>query len=186
MLSISKVHLYHDRERAMGMNNIERRNQGLIYHLGNEVIDEIGESRKRLQRLNQADWSDFERLRQLTADLLGHSEGALITPPFFCDYGTHISVGKNFFANFNCTILDVAKVTIGDNCFMAPNVAIYTAAHPIHPAVRNAGFECAREVTIGDNVCRHRCWERRPKRYSRLDCRRRQSLQAHPSHYGGR
>lgn len=136
----------------MGMNNIERRNQGLIYHLGNEVIDEIGESRKRLQRLNQADWSDFERLRQLTADLLGHSEGALITPPFFCDYGTHISVGKNFFANFNCTILDVAKVTIGDNCFMAPNVAIYTAAHPIHPAVRNAGFECAREVTIGDNV----------------------------------
>lgn len=55
-------------------------------------------------------------------------------------------------ANYNCTILDVAKVTIGDNCFMAPNVAIYTAGHPIYPDVRSAMWEYGKEVTFGDNV----------------------------------
>lgn len=55
-------------------------------------------------------------------------------------------------ANYNCTILDVAKVTIGDNCFMAPNVEIYTAGHPIYPDVRSALWEYGKEVTIGDNV----------------------------------
>ena len=59
---------------------------------------------------------------------------------------------KSFFANYNCTILDVAKVKIGDNCQMAPNVAIYTAGHPVHPAARNSAYEYGIEVTIGDNV----------------------------------
>ena len=72
--------------------------------------------------------------------------------PFYCDYGSHIEVGKNFFANYNCTIIDVAKVKIGDNCQMAPNVAIYTAGHPIYPDTRNSAFEYGKEVTIGDNV----------------------------------
>ena len=76
----------------------------------------------------------------------------MINPPFYCDYGTHISVGKNFFANYNCTIIDVAKVTIGDNCQFAPNVSIYTAGHPIHPAVRNTLYEYGISVTVGDNV----------------------------------
>ena len=61
-------------------------------------------------------------------------------------------MGKNFFANYNCTILDVVKVTIGDNCFMAPNVEIPTAGHPIYPDVRSALWEYGKEVTIGDNV----------------------------------
>ena len=75
-----------------------------------------------------------------------------MNPPFFCDYGSHIEVGKNFFANYNCTILDVARVKIGDNCQMAPNAAIYTAGHPIHPDTRNSGYEYGIEVIIGDNV----------------------------------
>ena len=61
-------------------------------------------------------------------------------------------MGNNFFANYNCTILDVAKVTIGDNCQLAPNVAIYTAGHPVHPDTRNSGYEYGISVTIGDNV----------------------------------
>ena len=61
-------------------------------------------------------------------------------------------MGKNFFANYNCTILDVAKVKIGDNCQMAPNVAIYTAGHPVHPDTRNTAYEYGIEVVIGDNV----------------------------------
>ena len=61
-------------------------------------------------------------------------------------------MGRNFFANYNCTLLDVARIRIGDNCQMAPNVAIYTAGHPVHPATRNTGYEYGKEVTIGDNV----------------------------------
>ena len=76
----------------------------------------------------------------------------IINPPFYCDYGKNISVGKNLFINYNCTIIDVAKVTIGDNCLFAPNVAIYTAGHPIYPSTRNSGYEYGKEVTIGDNV----------------------------------
>ena len=80
------------------------------------------------------------------------TDGAFVNPPFYCDYGKNIEVGKNFFANYNCMIIDVAKVTIGENCMMAPNVAIYTAGHPIHPAARNSAYEYGIEVTIGDNV----------------------------------
>ena len=98
------------------------------------------------------DRSDFDGLGEAVKDLLGKSEGAFINPPFYCDYGSHIEVGRNFFANYNCTILDVAKVKIGDNCQMAPNVAIYTAGHPVHPISRNSMYEYGKEITIGDNV----------------------------------
>ena len=76
----------------------------------------------------------------------------MLTRPFYCDYGSHIEVGKGFFANYNCTILDVAKVTIGDNCQFAPNVSIYTAGHPVHPETRNTMYEYGISVTIGNNV----------------------------------
>lgn len=79
-------------------------------------------------------------------------KGAFVNPPFYCNYGSHIEVGKNFFANYNCMIIDVARVKIGDNCQMAPNVAIYTAGHPVHPASRNTAYEYGIEVTVGDNV----------------------------------
>ena len=72
--------------------------------------------------------------------------------PFYCDYGSNIEVGENFYANFNCTILDVAKVVIGKNVMFAPNVSIYTAGHPIHPDSRNSGYEYGIGVTIGNNV----------------------------------
>ena len=64
----------------------------------------------------------------------------------------HIEAGNNFYANFNCVILDVAKVTIGENVMFAPNVAVYTAGHPVHPDSRNSGYEYGIGVTIGDNV----------------------------------
>ena len=85
-------------------------------------------------------------------ELLQTEETPFINPPFYCDYGNHIKVGKNFFCNYNCTILDVGKVTFGDNCLLAPNVAIYTAGHPIHPDSRNSLYEYGIDVTIGDNV----------------------------------
>lgn len=75
-----------------------------------------------------------------------------INQPFRCDYGENISLGENFFANFNLTILDEAKVTIGRNAFIGPNVSMYTACHPLEAAERNKGIEWAEPITIGDNV----------------------------------
>ena len=68
-------------------------------------------------------------------------EDTFINQPFFCDYGKHIHVGKRFFANFNWTVLDEAMVTIGDNCFIGPNVSIYTACHSTDPVERNTRKE---------------------------------------------
>jgi len=76
----------------------------------------------------------------------------VIRPPFYCDYGYNISVGRNTFMNFNCVILDVVQVHIGDDCQIGPNVQIYTADHPLDPEVRRSGLESGRPVTIGNNV----------------------------------
>lgn len=75
-----------------------------------------------------------------------------INQPFRCDYGCNISVGENFMANFNLTILDEGRVTIGDNVLIGPNVSIYTACHPLEPKERNEWIEWAEPVTIGNNV----------------------------------
>lgn len=134
------------------MTNKERRDAGMAYVSDDSVFQEQQVCRRKLQKLNFMDRSDFEGIGEVIEDLFGKSDGAFVNPPFYCDYGTHIEVGKNFFANYNCTILDVAKVKIGDNCQMAPNVSIYTAGHPIHPVSRNSLYEYGKEVTIGDNV----------------------------------
>ena len=75
-----------------------------------------------------------------------------IEPPFHCDYGYNISIGQNFYSNYNCTILDCAQVTIGNNVLFGPNVSLFTAGDPIHPAPRNEGIEYAFPITIGNNV----------------------------------
>lgn len=134
------------------MNNIERRDKQMAYISDNAVMEEQKRCRRILQKLNFMDRSDFEGITEVVKELLGEDKGAFINPPFYCDYGTHIKVGKNFFANYNCTIIDVAEVRIGDNCMLAPNVAIYTAGHPVYPTTRNTAYEYGKEITIGDNV----------------------------------
>ena len=135
------------------MDQIKRRDAGIAYIADKEVMEQQKRARKLTQELNTVDRSDFEKIEKIVKELLGKSEGAFINPPFYCDYGFNIEVGKNFYANYNCTILDVGKVTIGDNCMFAPNVAIYTAGHPIHPDSRNSMYEYGIQVSIGDN-----CW----------------------------
>ena len=134
------------------MNNLERRDAQMAYISDKTVMEEQKRCRKLLQELNFMDRSDFSGISLVVKELLGTSDGAVINPPFYCDYGSHIHVGKNLFVNYNCTIIDVAKVIIGDNCQMAPNVAIYTAGHPVHPDTRNTAYEYGKEVRIGDNV----------------------------------
>ena len=142
---------YHKGEFGI-MNQIERRNKGMAYISDDSVMEQQKRARILTQQLNTADRSDFRLLGGIVKELLGKSDGAWINPPFYCDYGFNIEVGRNFFANYNCTMLDVGKITIGDNCFMASNVAIYTAGHPIHPDSRNSMYEYGIPVTIGDNV----------------------------------
>ena len=135
------------------MDMKKRRDNQLAYITDDAVMKELRECRKKLQKLNFMDRSDFEGVEETVKGLLGKTgKDCMINPPFYCDYGCHITVGENFFANYNCTIIDVARVSIGDNCFMAPNVAVYTAGHPIYPDTRNSMFEYGKEVTIGDNV----------------------------------
>ena len=100
---------------------------------------------------------DPELIEELMATrevLLGHvaDDDFLINQPFRCDYGKQISIGKRFFANFNFTVLDEARVTIGDDCFIGPNVSIYTACHSTDPMERNSRQEWAKPVSIGHNV----------------------------------
>ena len=134
------------------MDNKTRRDAGLAYVTDEVLLKEQAECRKILQKLNFMDRSDFEGIMEVAKKLLGKSENPFINPPFYCDYGKHIEVGRNFYANYNCTLLDVAKIKIGDNCLLAPNVAIYTAGHPIYPDTRNTLYEYGKEVTLGDNV----------------------------------
>ena len=82
----------------------ERRDAQLAYISDQSVFEEMAVTRKLLQKLNFMDRSDFEGIAQVVKELLGKSENAMINPPFFCDYGSHIEVGKNFFANYNCTM----------------------------------------------------------------------------------
>ena len=134
------------------MKNTERRDLGIPYIADKDCFAEMARTRRLVQKLNTMDASDFNALKLATAELLGTCENGIINPPFHCDYGFHIHVGKNFYANYNCTILDVAEVHIGDNCLFGPNVSLYTAGHPIRPDMRNTGYEYGVPITIGDNV----------------------------------
>ena len=136
------------------MNQKERMLAGLPYKAW---LDGLAEERllckKKVYQFNQLPPDQRERVPELLKDLLGKTgENIMIEAPFHCDYGWNIEVGENFFANYNLVILDVGKVTIGDNVQIAPNVSIYTAGHPLHPDSRNSGYEYGIPITIGDNV----------------------------------
>ncbi len=102
---------------------------------------------------NQLSPSRTAERRSLIKKLFGSTgEVFHIEQPFYCDYGYNIEVGENFYANVNCVILDGAKVTFGDNVFIAPGCGFYTAGHPLDAVRRNQGLEYAYPITIGNNV----------------------------------
>lgn len=135
------------------MTQRERRDKALLYKIDDELMQEVLTARVRSQQYNRIDADNLEKLAETIKTILGGTgEKCTVCQPFYCDYGTNIFVGENFFANYNCTILDVGRVTIGDNVMLAPNVAIYTAGHPVHHETRNSHYEYGIPVTIGDNV----------------------------------
>jgi maltose O-acetyltransferase len=135
------------------MTGKERREKGLLFIADDQDWVEMKNARRQLQKLNNMDRSDFSGINTLVRELFGKAdESTFLNPPFFCDYGSNIFVGKNCFINYNCTILDNGKVRMGDNCMLAPNVSIYTAGHTLYPDSRNLGYEYGIDVTIGNNV----------------------------------
>ncbi len=137
------------------MTNKEKMLKGLIYdaNYDKELIADRLECKKECRRYNNLEPDKLKEREELLKGLLGKVSGdILIEQPFYCDYGYNIQVGKNFYANFNLIILDEAKVSFGDNVFIAPNCAFYTAGHPINAEERNKGLEYARPITVGDNV----------------------------------
>ena len=136
------------------MNQKDRMLAGLPYKAWMDGLSEERMANKiKIYEYNSLCPSEEERMDQLIRRILGKAGGNIhIEAPFRCDYGWNIEVGNNFYANYNCIILDVGKVVIGDNVMFAPNVSILTAGHPIHPTPRNSGYEYGIPITIGDNV----------------------------------
>ena len=141
-----------DIRQETDMDHWKRMNKEIAYISDDTIMAEQAKCRKKLQALNFCNRWDYDLIREMVKDLIDTQGDAFINPPFYCDYGNRIHVGKNFYANYNCTIIDAGEVTIGDNCKLAPNVAIYTAGHPIYPDTRNTTYEFGKAITIGDNV----------------------------------
>ena len=137
------------------MKEWEKAQNGYLYDANYD--EEIVEARTRCADLcyefNHCRPSDTQRQKELLEQMLGSmKENPVITAPFYCDYGFNISIGDNFYTNHNVTILDGAKVTFGDNVFIAPNCVFSTAGHAIDSEQRNKGLEIALPITIGDSV----------------------------------
>lgn len=118
-----------------------------------ELINERNKAKDLCFEYNGIRPSDVEKQQKLLKRLLGKTKNNFcIVAPFWCDYGYNIEIGENFFANHNLVILDGAKVTFGDNVFIAPNCGFHTAGHPIDAERRNQGLEYAYPISVGDNV----------------------------------
>ena len=137
------------------MTEKEKMLAGEVYSaIDPQLLEELKVAREKIYEYNALRPSETDKMKEIIKDLFGHvvDDNFLINQPFRCDYGKQISIGQRFFANFNFTVLDEARVTIGDDCFIGPNVSIYTACHSTDPIERNTRQEWAKPVTIGNNV----------------------------------
>ena len=128
--------------------------RGDMYFSADEALVKERHRARRLCRAYNATTEEQgeERTRLLKELLGGTGEALTIEPDFTCDYGTYITVGENFYANFGLVVLDTCPVRIGNNCMFGPRVSLFTAGHPLDPEVRNSGWEFGAPITIGDNV----------------------------------
>ncbi len=136
------------------MTEKEKMLSGEMYNpMDPQLVEDRLKARILFQEINNINDNDKVKRDATFYKLLTNTkEGLWIEPPFYCDYGYNIKAGKNVFMNFNCCILDVAEVQIGDNCMMGPNIQIYTATHPLEFKERNSGREFAKPISIGKNV----------------------------------
>lgn len=132
----------------------EKMLSGELYDAGDpQLTAERRQARLLLKQLNDSSDDDKELRARVLEELMGSAGKELwIEPPFYCDYGSNISLGDKVFFNFNCVVLDVMPVTIGSNVLFGPNVQIYTATHPIDWQERAKWLEYAKPITIGSDV----------------------------------
>lgn len=117
-----------------------------------ELTEERNRAKNLCYELNQTSPLNIERRKKLAAQIIGRDD-AILESPFHCDYGYNLKVGKGFYANHGCTILDCNLITIGDNCLLAPHVVISAATHPLDAEARAAGVEFTAPISLGNN-----CW----------------------------
>lgn len=137
------------------MGTLEKIVPGELYdaNYDQEILRLRKDTKIKLYEYNASSPVEETKRKEIIKNLVGsYGEDFYIEPPFYCDYGSNIHIGKNFYSNHNLIILDGAKVVIGDNVLIAPNVGIYTAGHPIDMNRRIQGLEYAIPITIGDNV----------------------------------
>lgn len=121
--------------------------------LDEELIGEMTNARSLIKAFNESCEEDPDGRFAILKKLLPNVSSDLwIQPPFYCDYGYNIHVGRGVFLNYGCTILDVACVDIGSRTLLGPNVQVYTATHPLDPRLRAKGLEYAKPITIGSDV----------------------------------
>ena len=118
-----------------------------------ELVEARHRGRILFQKINLMTDDQKTERDALLYELMGEAGPDLwIEPPFYCDYGANIKLGKQVFMNFGCCILDVCEVKMGNNVMLGPNVQIYTATHPLEAKARNSGREFGKPITIGNNV----------------------------------
>ena len=127
---------------------------GEMYNpMDRELVEDRKQTRLLIKAFNETGEDELaERGRIQKALLPNAAKDLWLQPPFYCDYGYNMKVGKRVFFNFNCVVLDVAPVTIGSRSMFGPNVQIYTATHPLDHKERSSGVEYARSIVIGEDV----------------------------------
>jgi maltose O-acetyltransferase len=131
----------------------ERMLAGEMYDpLDPQLCAERQRARDLCQALNATREEETAERARLLRELFGRDTGTWVQPPFFCDYGSNITLGEKVFFNFNCVVLDVMEVRIGNNVLFGPAVQVYTATHPLNAAERRTWREFARPVEIGSDV----------------------------------
>ena len=136
------------------MTEKEKMLSGQLYLANDSQLKaERAHNQRRLRRYNRLlPCQSNTRYRQIKKVFSKVGPNCSVYPPFYCDYGYNIQVGDNFFANRNCTILDIAPVFIGNNVMLGPGVVILAASHPLDYSLRKIGYGLGFPVTIGDNV----------------------------------
>lgn len=144
----------HDYFAGDPRSNRERMLAGDLYISDDPESETRAHRAARLADSYHRAWlADDASSRPILAELLGSIGGdAFVKPPLFVDYGEHITIGARTFVNYNLTALDVAAITIGEDCQIGPNVQLLTPTHPVDPQPRRDKLEAAEPITIADNV----------------------------------
>lgn len=139
----------------MKMTEKEKAQKGLLYDNNNDkqLLEERLQAKEKCYDFNHLRPGMMAEREAIIRELFAKTgEKFLIEQPFVCDQGYNIEIGENFYCNHNSVMLDAAKITFGNNVFIAPNCGFYTAGHPLDVEQRNQGLEIAYPITIGNNV----------------------------------